>query len=80
MQNLSNIYQKIKPAIVAIVSRVSTNPYFRDIIGTGFIVREDGIVLTNKHIIDIFKDLPKRKGAPKHESPALIKLFHLIPK
>jgi len=79
MQNLSNIYQQIKPAIVAIVSRVSTNPYFLEIIGTGFIVREDGIVLTNKHIVDRFKTLPKRKGAPKDEWPALILLFHFIP-
>lgn len=79
MQNLSNIYQQIKPAIVAIVSRVSTNPYFLEIIGTGFIVREDGIVLTNKHIVDRFKTLPKRKGAPRDEWPALILLFHFIP-
>ncbi len=79
MNNLSNIYQQIKPAIVAIVSRVSTNPYFPDIVGTGFMVREDGIVLTNKHITDRIKALPKRKDAPKHEWPALIKVFHLIP-
>jgi S1-C subfamily serine protease len=79
MNNLSNVYQQIKPAIVAIISRVSRNPYFPEIIGTGFIVREDGIVLTNKHIVDLFKTLPRRKGTPKHEWPALIKLFHFIP-
>ncbi len=80
MKNLSDIYQQIKPAVVAIISKVSTNPDFPDIIGTGFIVREDGIVLTNRHIIGAFKDLPKRKGAPKNEVPALIRLFHLDPK
>jgi len=79
MSKLSEIYKQVKPATVAIVSRVSRDPAFPQIIGTGYIVREDGIIFTNQHVINAFKKLPKRKGAPEDEWPALALLFHFIP-
>ena len=51
MEKFSKIYQKIKPSIVAIASKVSRNPELPDIIGTGFIARSDGVIITNDHVI-----------------------------
>ncbi len=77
--NFSTIYPTLKKSIVAICSRVCTNPYFPDIIGTGTIIHQDGIILTCDHILKAIKKLPRRKGGPKEEKPALVYLFHLLP-
>lgn len=79
MQKFSEIYQQIKPSIVAIASKVSTNPEFPDIIGTGFIARQDGIILTNGHVIKGIMKLPKLKSMPDDEWPAVVLFFHRIP-
>lgn len=72
-------YKKIKPSIVAICSRVSSNSYFPDIIGTGFIIEKSGLILTNQHIIKAIRSLPRRKNAPVDEWPVFCFLFHFIP-
>jgi S1-C subfamily serine protease len=77
--SFANYYKKVKPAVVAIVAKVSRNPDFPDIIGTGFIVREDGIVITNDHVVNAIKKLPRVKGAPDDEWPVLVMLLHNIP-
>lgn len=79
MNQISDIYPRLKPSIVAIASRLSTNPDFPDIIGTGFIARSDGIIITNEHVIKAIKKLPRRKSAPFDEWPAVVLYFHLIP-
>lgn len=77
--SFSKTYKKLKPAIVAIVSRISQQPDFPDIIGTGFIAHEDGIVITNNHVIEVIKKLPRRKGAPDDEWPIRVMYLHDIP-
>jgi S1-C subfamily serine protease len=61
---LTQTIRKISPAVVAFGSRLvpsKTNiaPGFPLIIGTGFIVDERGMVLTNQHVIDAIAQTPK---------------------
>lgn len=72
-------YKKLKPSVVAIVSRISQRSDFPDIIGTGFIAHEDGIVITNNHVIEAIKKLPRRKGAPDDEWPIRVMYLHDMP-
>ena len=61
---LTEVIRKITPAVVAFGSRVvhsetSVAPGFPRIVGTGFVVDERGIVVTNQHVIDALADIPK---------------------
>jgi len=79
LSNLPSIYSDVKKSVVAIVSKVSSQPHFPDIIGTGFITREDGLVFTCDHVINAIEKLPRRKNAPKEEWPAEVMMFHFDP-
>jgi S1-C subfamily serine protease len=72
-------YKNLKPAVVAIVARISRRPDFPDIIGTGFIADADGVIVTNDHVIKAVKQLPKRKGAPDNEWPIRVMLLRDLP-
>ncbi|MDP3792766.1 MAG: serine protease [bacterium] len=75
----SEIYKKVKPSIVAIVARLSTNKFFPDIIGTGFLCREDGLVMTNEHVIKAISKLPRLKSMTPNDWPAMVIYFQLRP-
>jgi len=75
----SKIYPTLKSSIVAIASRVSRNPEFPDIIGTGFIARQDGIILTNDHVIKAIKKLPRLKNATPNQWPVVVLYFNWVP-
>lgn len=74
--DLIGTYKKIKPSVVAIVAKISKNPDFPDIIGTGFVVREEGLILTNNHVIDAIPRLPKLKDAKEDDWPAKVIIFN----
>lgn len=73
------LYPQLKRSIVAIVSRVSRNPEFPEIIGTGFIARADGVILTCKHVVDAIGIVPRAKAAPSGQLPVLIFYLHPVP-
>ena len=79
MEKFSKIYSQIKPSVVAIASRVSRNPELPDIIGTGFIARSDGVILTNDHVIKSIKKLPRLKNMSQTDWPAMVLYFHWVP-
>lgn len=79
MKGFSKIYPKLKPSIVAIASRVSRNQEFPDIIGTGFVARQDGIIMTNDHVVKSIKKLPRLKNSPLDQWPVVVLYFHWIP-
>lgn len=60
---LTEVIRKVSPAVVAFGSRLVTSetnftPGFPLIIGTGFVVDERGMVLTNQHVIDGIEKIP----------------------
>lgn len=79
LEMLPDTYAKVKKSVVAIVSRLSDQPYFPKIIGTGFIVREDGLIFTCDHVIKAIKSLPKTKEIPENEWSACVVIFHHVP-
>jgi serine protease Do len=75
---LVDSYKKIKPSLVAIVSRFSRNTDFPDIIGTGFVANSDGLIITNAHVVQAIHKLPRLKSSP-NEWPAQVVLLSNIP-
>ncbi|WP_027357829.1 S1 family peptidase [Desulforegula conservatrix] len=70
---LAEIYPAIKKSIVAFVpkylpSMEKENGYrFPPILGTGFAIREDGLVATNHHVVDSFADAWRPPGLDPDE-------------
>jgi S1-C subfamily serine protease len=75
--SFSKIYPKLKPAIIAVVSRLSRHNDMPDIIGTGFIAKSDGVIITNDHVIKAIKKLPRLKNKPD-DWPAMVMVFQFI--
>jgi S1-C subfamily serine protease/DNA-binding XRE family transcriptional regulator len=57
---LPDVFDIVRPSIVAFASRLTagTRPLFPPIIGTGFVVDSDGIVVTNRHVVEALQKLP----------------------
>jgi len=79
--SLMEVYPRIKPSVVAFVARYLRNKptshsgSFPLIIGTGFIVDEAGIILTNDHVIEAFSQCPKQEGENDFDAVKVL-LFH----
>ncbi len=83
--NLIESYEKVKTSIVAFVPKFhpvyapeDPLPEFEPIFGTGFII-DEGIVVTNDHVLKAIPKLPKPKDFPPDLFPLNCLLFHFIP-
>lgn len=83
--NLIEAYEKIKLSIVAFVPMFhpvyredEPIPEFPPIFGTGFVI-DDGIVVTNDHVIKAISKLPKPPDCPRGVWPVKCLLWHHIP-
>jgi S1-C subfamily serine protease len=88
---LADTFDLVRPTIIAFASRlvqtpVGGKPLFPAIIGTGFVVDADGIVVTNDHVIEALQKLPPHPvtGAPSPvaivcANPELVGEGHALP-
>jgi S1-C subfamily serine protease len=82
---LAESYRKVKKSIVAFCPKHieakagDSPPMFPPIIGTGFIVGENGIIVTNDHIVRAFQKQYRPPGAPRDDWGVYALLLHSIP-
>ena len=82
--DLAATYQEVRKSIVAFVPRHITlregeeAPEFPPIVGTGFIV-DEGLVVTNDHVVRSLARLPRPPETPLEEWPFTALLLHEIP-
>lgn len=74
---LADTFDLVRPAVVAFASKlvqtpVGGKPLFPQIIGTGFVVDTDGIVVTNDHVIEALEKLPPHPVTGASSAMAII--------
>jgi hypothetical protein len=77
LMSLTDLYESAGPSIVGFISRMVQAPTnqpssFPEIIGTGFLVTADGVVATNRHVVDALWRLPLIPGTNEPAGAAFI--------
>src|SRR5690349_18006215 len=81
---IGSSYKLIQNSIVAFAAKYvpvhdqSRLPQFPTIIGTGFVVHEDGVIATNAHVVHAFQSVPRPPDAPKDDWPVFCIMLKLI--
>lgn len=82
---ISSSYKLVKSSVVAFVAKYvpvydekTGPPPFPPILGTGFVIREDGVIATNAHVVRAFKRIQIPPDAPKDEWPVRALMFKQI--
>src|ERR1700693_5339325 len=81
---LAETFSTVRPSVVAFMPTVTLGrpggpPELFPIVGTGFVL-DDGLVLTNAHVIEALLQLPKPPNWPKDRWAFTAVLFHFIDK
>jgi hypothetical protein len=61
---LTELFTAVSPSILAFISKVARTPVgktplFPTIFGTGFFVNSTGIAVTNRHVVEVFSQIPR---------------------
>jgi len=79
--SLTEVYREIRKTIVAFSPKyflsTTANPEYPPILGTGFVIREDGLIATNSHVVKSFKNLLTPNDSPKDELPVYALIYVL---
>jgi len=83
--DISSAYKLVKGSVVAftlkyvpVYDEKAPPPAFPPILGTGFVVREHGIIATNAHVVRGFSKAPQLPDGPKDEWPVRALMFKRI--
>ena len=77
MMELDATFETLRPSIVALGSRITITqvggePVFPSIVGTGFVVHEEGLVATNRHVADELRKLPPNPETGEPSAVAIV--------
>ena len=75
--NLEKVFSRLRPSIVAfgskaVLTKDGKPPTLPGILGTGFVVRPDGIVVTNRHVAEVLEKLPRHPKTNQSAAFALV--------
>lgn len=75
--SLTDTFASVRPSVVALGSKQvrapqGQPPVFPEIIGTGFIVDERGVVMTNRHVSEVLRSLPPHPQTGESSAFAIV--------